>query len=255
MKTIATIIGLLLIIYVLACAWLALRQRDLIYFPQMTRVPASETDYALDRGDATLRGWRVNPGRSDAILYFGGNAEAIESMAPRLAAWFPEHTSYLVAYRGYGASDGRPSEAALTRDAVALYDKVRDAHPRGRIAVIGRSLGSGVAGHLASERPVAALVLITPFDSLVSVAQAHMRWLPARWLMRDRFETTRELAGHRGPVLIIRAGQDEIVPASSTQALIDALPTQPHVVEVPEAGHNNVDGDPRFRHAITAFLR
>jgi hypothetical protein len=254
MKTIAAIAALLAILYALACAWLAWRQRDLIYYPQLTRVPVSETDFALDRGDATLRGWRVNPGRRDAIVYFGGNAESIESMAPRLAAWFPEHTSYLLAYRGYGASDGRPSEAALTSDAVALYDAVRRAHPEGRIALIGRSLGSGVAAHVAARRPVDALVLITPFDSLASVAQAHMRWLPVRWLMRDRFEAVRDLAGYRGPVLVIRAGQDEIVPAASTQALVDALPVRPAVVDLSEAGHNTVDGDPRFDRAIRTFL-
>ncbi|MBW3550807.1 MAG: aminotransferase class V-fold PLP-dependent enzyme, partial [Proteobacteria bacterium] len=114
-KTVATVIGVLAIAYALASAWLAWRQRDLIYYPQYTRVPASETDFALERGDAMLRGWRVNPGQRDAIVYFGGNAESIETMAPWLAAWFPDRTSYLLAYRGYGASDGRPSETALTR--------------------------------------------------------------------------------------------------------------------------------------------
>lgn len=255
MRTIAMTIGLLAIAYALACAWLALRERDFIYYPQFTRVPASETDFALERGDTTLRGWRINPGQRDAIIYFGGNAEAVEAMAPRLAAWFPRHTTYLLAYRGYGASDGRPSEPALTEDAVALYDTVRDAHPGGRIALVGRSLGSGVAARVARRRPVDALVLITPFDSLASVAQKHMPWLPARWLMRDRFDASRDLAGYRGPVLVIRAGRDEIVPAASTQALIDALPVRPAVVELPAAAHNTVDGEPRFGQAIRAFLR
>lgn len=254
-KTVATVIGVLAIAYALASAWLAWRQRDLIYYPQYTRVPASETDFALERGDATLRGWRVNPGQRDAIVYFGGNAESIETMAPRLAAWFPDRTSYLLAYRGYGASDGRPSETALTRDAVALYDAVRSAHPDGRIALVGRSLGSGVAAHVAGQRPADALVLITPFDSLASVAQAHMPWLPVRWLLRDRFDARNDLSDYRGRVLVIRATRDEIVPPASTQALIDALPVRPAVVVLPAATHNTVDGEPRFGEAIRAFLR
>jgi pimeloyl-ACP methyl ester carboxylesterase len=255
MRTVATIAILLTIVYALGSAWLAFRQSDLIYHPQATRAHPSATDFELDRGDATLRGWRIHPGQRDAIIYFGGNAESIESMAPRLVAWFPRRTSYLLAYRGYGASDGRPGEAVLTRDAVALYDAVRDAHPDGRIALIGRSLGSGIAAHVARERPVDALVLITPFDSLVSVARAHMRWLPVHWLLRERFEAARDLAGYRGRVLIIRAGRDEVVPPASTQALIDALPVPPTVVELHDAGHNTVDDDPRFAQSITAFLR
>lgn len=255
MKSIAVVAGLTLLLFVLAGAWLALRQRDLIYYGRMTRVPAASTDFALERGDATLRGWRVNPGRRDAIAYFGGNAESIQAMAPRLAEWFPGHTSYLVAYRGYGASDGKPSEAALTGDALALFDTMREAHPDGRIVLIGRSLGSGVAAHVAGHRPVDALVLITPFDSLATVAQAHLRWIPVRRWISDRYDAARNLSGYRGPILVIRAARDEIVPASSTQALIDALPAHPTVVEIPGAGHNTVDGDPRFERAIRAALR
>lgn len=255
MKSIAAFAGLLVVVYVLACAWMALRQRDFIYYPQATRVPASQTDFALDRGDATLRGWRVNPGRRAALLYFGGNAESIDAMRSRLAAWFPDRTSYLLAYRGYGASDGRPSETALKHDALALYDAVRAAHPGGRVAVIGRSLGSGVASHVASRRPVDRLVLVTPFDSLASVAQAHVRWLPVRRLMRDRYEAARDLAGYRGAVLVVRAERDEIVPAENTRNLVDALAVRPTVVDVPGTGHNAIDGDPRFERALRSFLR
>jgi pimeloyl-ACP methyl ester carboxylesterase len=254
-KVVGTLVALIAIAYLLLCAWMALHQRDFIYYPQWTRVDAAETDFALDRADATLRGWRVNPRQRDAIVYFGGNAESIQSMRPHLAAWAPAHTGYLVAYRGYGASDGHPSEAALTDDAVALFDAIRAAHPDGRITVIGRSLGSGVASHLASQRPVAGLVLITPFDNLASVAQAHMPWLPVAGLLRDRFDAARDLANYRGPVLVIRAGRDEVVPAANTRRLIDALPMRPIVVDIPEADHNSIDGDPRFERALVEFLR
>jgi pimeloyl-ACP methyl ester carboxylesterase len=255
MKTIAIALGLLALSYVLMAAGIAVRQREFIYHPHLTRVAPAQTDFALDRGDVRLRGWRVNPGQRDAIIYFGGNAEAIQSMAPRLATWFPGHTVYLLAYRGYGASEGRPSEAALTSDAVALHDAVRSAHPAGKVTLIGRSLGSGVASHVASARPVDALVLVTPFDSLATVAQSHMRWLPVAGLLRDRFDAARDLAGYRGRTLIIRANLDEVVPAASTQALIDALPVAPSVVELRGASHNTIDLDERFGEALRQFVR
>jgi len=246
--------GLLVLAYLALCVLMALRQRDFIYYPQFTRVPASQTDFALERGDVTLRGWQVNPGRRDALIYFGGNAEAIEHMRERLARWFPQRTSYLVAYRGYGASDGSPDEEALTGDAIALFDAVRARHPDGRIAVVGRSLGTGVASHVASARPVERLALITPFDSLAAVAQSHMRWLPVGWLMRERYDSAERLAHYRGPVLVVRAGRDTVIPAESAQRLVEALPQRPTVVDLADADHNTIDGDPAFEPALRAFL-
>ena len=99
-----------------------------------------------------------------ALLYFGGNAEDVSASLPQLARDFPGRALYLMHYRGYGASTGRPSEAALHADALALFDKVHATQPQ--VAVMGRSLGSGVAVRLAAQRPVSALVLVTPYDSL-----------------------------------------------------------------------------------------
>ena len=240
--------------YVGMCAWMYLKQRDLMYFPQFTRVQARDTDFELRRDRVTLRGWRVNPGHPTAIVYFGGNAERIERARDPFARWFPTSTVYLVAYRGYGASDGTPREPALFADALAVFDHVR-AHHRGPIAVVGRSLGSGVAGYLASQRPVARLALITPFDSLAAVASAHYPWLPTRWLIKDRYETARALSDYRAPVLVIRAGRDTLIPAANTTRLIRALPVAPRVVTLPAADHNSLDNDPAYAAALVEFLR
>nr|CCP38685.1 Abhydrolase domain-containing protein 13 [Xanthomonas translucens pv. translucens DSM 18974] len=162
---------------------------------------------------------------------------------------------YLLAYRGYGASDGTPNEAALIGDALALYDHVRAAQPQAEIAVLGRSLGSGVASQLAARRPLARLVLVTPFDSLVAAAQAHYPWAPVRWLLRDRYDSASALRTYRGPLLVLRAGRDQVVPAASTQRLLDALPQAPTLVALPHAGHNDISADPRYAQALRAFLR
>lgn len=254
-RTALLVVGLLALAYLSLCILMALRQRDYVYYPQFTRVPASETDFAIERDGVTLRGWRVNAGQRDALIYFGGNAEEIGHMRERLARWFPRRTGYLVAYRGYGASDGTPDEQALTGDAVALFDAVRARHPDGRIAVIGRSLGTGVASHVASVRPVERLVLVTPFDSLAAVAESHMPWLPVDWLLRERHDAARRLAHYRGPVLVVRAGRDTVIPAASTQRLIEALPQPPTVLELADADHDTVDAQPGFEPALRAFLR
>src|SRR3970282_1389931 len=166
-------VGLLLslpLVYAALSAWVYFRQRDFIYFPQFTRADLPPANLDLPVDGAVLRGWVVNPRNTDAVIYFGGNAQPVHAMRADLAQWFPGHSSYLVPYRGYGASDGVPGERALTADALALYDLVRSKHRDGSITVIGRSLGSGVASHLAARRPVARLVLVTPFDSMARLA-------------------------------------------------------------------------------------
>jgi hypothetical protein len=241
--------------YLGVCGLLYCVQRQLIYYPQATRAAIGDTDFELVRDGVTLRGWIVNPGRFGAILYFGGNAERIELNRVRFAHWFPNRTTYLLAYRGFGASDGTPRERALYADALALYDQVRARRPDAPIALIGRSLGGGVASYLASQRPVERLVLITPFDSLAETAQTHYPWLPARYLIKDRYDSVRHLANYRGPVLIVQAGQDEVIPTEDTARLVNSLAhCQPTIINVPEARHNTIDEYAVFERALAAFV-
>ena len=239
--------------YLALCAWMYARQRDFVYFPQFTRVDARDTNFELRRDGVTLRGWQVNAGRPGAVLYFGGNAERIELSRDEFAKWFPNSSIYLLAYRGYGASEGSPNESALFADALALFDHVRERHP-GPIAVVGRSLGSGVASYVASQRPVARLALVTPFDSLANVASTHYPWLPVRRLSSERYETARHLAGYTGPILVVRAGRDEVIPASNTDRLISALAVTPKVVVLPEADHNSIGEEPKYGAALRGFV-
>lgn len=248
----------LLLVPVLAyagiCALMYFTQRDLVYYPQHTRVDAAQTDFALHRDGVVLRGWTVNPGQRDVLLYFGGNADPIHGMREPLSAWAPRHTSYLLAYRGYGASDGEPRQDLLFADALALYDDAVARHPGARVVVLGRSLGSGVASHVAGNRPVAKLVLVTPFDSLAAVAGAHYPWLPTRLLVTERFDSLHWLRDFRGPVLVIRAGRDRVIPAANTDRLVAAISPAPRVVNLPAAGHDDVLATQAEIDALVAFV-
>lgn len=231
-------------------------QRNLVYFPGYTRVDAAGTDFALDRGDAVLRGWVVNPGKPSAIVYFGGNAEAVQANRDDFSRWFPGRSVYLLAYRGYGASDGAPTSEALLADALALFDEAQARHPGQPVSVVGRSLGSGIASHVASRRHVDRLALVTPFDSLANVAQAHYPWLPVRWLLRDGYPSAEWLQGFRGETLVLRGGRDEVIPAANTDALVATLPpASTRVVIIAEAGHNDIGAFPAFGDALAGFMR
>jgi pimeloyl-ACP methyl ester carboxylesterase len=233
--------------------WLYATQRSLIYFPTPEVHAADAEVLWVENQGERIKVWTVRRPGSPALLYFGGNAEDVAGDIDLLAAALPEYSLYLVNYRGYGGSSGRPSESALFADALAVYDRVRaDGHD---VAVMGRSLGSGVAVYLASERPIVKLVLVTPFDSLVNVARAHMRWLPVGLLMRDRYESARRAPAIRVPVLVVIAAEDEIVPRASSDALAASFaPDQVEVAVIPGATHNTLDLSPGYLSVVREFL-
>ena len=251
---IAGAVALPLLAYAGVCGWMYAKQRELLYVPQDTKADAAQTDFGIARNGVMLNGWLVNIGQPNAVLYFGGNAERIEDRRRDFSRWFPQASTYLVPYRGYGASEGTPTEADILDDALAVFDQVQARQPGARIVVIGRSLGSAVASYVASKRPVAKLVLVTPFDSMSNVAQSHYPWLPVRWLLQDRYDQARYLTAYRGPLLIVRAGRDDVVPPASTNQLIASLKLQPQVLDLPHADHSSVATDRTYARALATFV-
>lgn len=240
-------------VYAALCVLLFFMQRSQIYFPVPESSPAGAKSLRFAGGGADLKIWVVErPGRQ-ALLYFGGNAEDVAFNLNAFAAAFPEHSLYLVNYRGYGGSGGSPSESGLVADAIALYDHLRPRHSA--ISVIGRSLGSGVAVQLASFRDVRRLVLVTPFDSLVNVARAHFPYFPVGLLLRDRYDSASRVSAVNADTLIVIAGSDEIIPRASTEALATEFPpAQLRVFVVEGARHNEIDLDPQYVEQLQSFL-
>jgi uncharacterized protein len=235
-----------------AAGFLYLEQRELLYYPRGTRVAAAQTDFSVADQGLTLRGWVLNPGQPRALLYFGGNGDAVQEYRELLRQWAPDRTIYLLAYRGYGASDGSPSEQALFADAVALYDAVRGHH--GGIALVGRSLGTGIATYLAAQRPAERLALITPYDSIARVAQLRYPLFPVGLLLHDKYESWRYAPQVHCPVLIVEAQNDRTIPARSTERLQAAFSPPPRFVRIDGAGHDSIMRRPDTAAALNGFL-
>jgi pimeloyl-ACP methyl ester carboxylesterase len=240
------LLALALLVYAGFALLMFFTQRSLVYLPQPRALGAGVSEAWLEVEGVPVQLSVLEQPGAPALLYFGGNAEDVSRTLPSLAQAFPGHALYLMHYRGYGGSDGRPSEAALVADALALHDRVAAAgHPS--ILLIGRSLGSGVAMQLASRRAVDRLVLVTPFDSLVEVGAGHFPWLPVRWLLRDRYESAAAAKDVSAPALLIAAGRDDIIPPRHAEALHRAFPPGRARLELLEGvGHNDVERHPRY---------
>jgi len=240
--------GTLIVGYGAICGLMALAQRSLIYYPTAAGDPSDQLELVV-AGTRLRVSERPQPGPR-ALLYFGGNAEDVSLTRAELVDLLPDTALYLMHYRGYGGSEGRPSEAALRADAQALYAHVAQRHSA--ITVVGRSLGTGPAVHLAATQPVQRLVLLVPFDSLAAVARGALPWLPVDLLLRDRWDAAAEAPRVRAPTTIVAAAFDPVVPSRHAVALHGAFP--PGVAElvvVPDLHHNTpILDSPAFRAAL-----
>jgi hypothetical protein len=258
----AVAIGLPLVVY--------LAQDSLIFYRQplpearraelARRFPAVQDVFLRARDGTRLHAWHAKaPGagseNAPLVLYFGGNAEEVSWMLESLGE-APGVSWLLVDYRGYGLSGGSPGETAMVSDAIEWLDyaiKIPGVNPA-RVFAFGRSLGSGVAVALAAQRPLAGLILATPFDSLAAVAKRYYWYLPVDFLLKHRFDSIARAPLLKQPLLCLIAERDEVIPPVHGERLFDAWGGAKRRVVLQDAGHNSTDAHPMFWPAIRGFL-
>lgn len=250
MISLAITVGL---IYLLLAVLLLVFQRSLLYHP----TPMLTHDFdesVINSGDTQIRVITINPGQTKALLYFGGNAEAVVMNGPDFQRTLPDVTVYLVNYRGYGGSAGSPSESGLFEDALAVFDTVVNDH--GSISVLGRSLGSGVASYVAASRDVAGVVLVTPYDSIRNLAQSLYPMFPADLILQDHFDSIGRVPQISEPVLVLMAERDAVTPERFTENLVQAFPVEQVTFHsLPGTNHNSISSASNYYSLIAEFLR
>ncbi|MFO0943718.1 MAG: alpha/beta hydrolase [Pirellulales bacterium] len=229
----------LAVLYAVVCVAMFMLQRTLIYHP----VIAQSNQYPPLKVETSSGYFAVSAHQNEsdhAIIYFGGNAEDVSQTMPSLVNGFPDYCVYAMQYPGYGASPGSPNQTKIVQNAMALYDFVKARHDR--IIVVGRSLGSGVAMQMAGQNKLDRLVLVTPFDSLADVAQSTFPFLPAKWLVMDRFDSAAIAPNLDTPTMVLIAAQDEVVPRANSDRLVSLFPKgvcTHHVID--PADHNSLE--------------
>lgn len=223
---------------------LTMLQNRLLYFPSPASVSALARGALQPWPDAqAFRGLVLEPqqaARATAVV-FHGNAGHAGDRTPYAAALAPLGLRTILAeYPGYGPRDGALGEEPLAADAVQTIRLARKRYGA-PLLVIGESLGAGVAAAAVARSPdaVDGVMLITPWDELRKVARHHYPWLPVGWLLRDRYDSVRNLSSYAGPKLVVVAGADAIVPPAFGEALAAALPERKRLLTLTGAGHND----------------
>ncbi|WP_440995944.1 alpha/beta hydrolase [Arhodomonas sp. SL1] len=226
-------------------------QGRLLYLPHVggTEIVATPArlglDYervALQAADGiTLDGWYVPATRSRAtLLFFHGNAGNLSHRLDSIRLFHELDLSVLIIdYRGYGRSDGRPSETGTALDARAAWRWLleREGQSAETVVLFGRSLGAAVAAELAREVAPAAVILESPFRSVPKIAQKTYPFLPARWLARFDYATEDYVREIGAPLLVIHSEEDEIIPFTEGRAVYAAA-NEPKRLLAIHGGHN-----------------
>jgi pimeloyl-ACP methyl ester carboxylesterase len=262
-RKVSLFILLPLLLYAAICAAVFFFQSALL-FPTGQVGPAGPPPPSATRLELAgasgerLRGLHVPPAQPGAervtILGFGGNAWNAEAIADHLHGLYPQAEIVVFHYRGYPPSEGSPSADALREDAPLIFDWAAARFPGRPIVAVGFSIGSGVAASLAARRPLAGLILVTPFDSLAAVAAGHYPWLPVRLLFRHEMDAAADLSAVRAPVAILAGGRDTLMPPARTEALRRAVPNLAFDRTIAGAGHNEIYQLPAFRNAMAEAL-
>lgn len=254
--------------YALLVAVVYLMQSRMLYLPDMAgrdllMTPADvDIDYedvSIETADGVrLHGWFVPGGSPRTLLFFHGNAGNISHRLDSIRQFHELGLSvFIIDYRGYGQSSGKPTEPGLYRDADAAWHYLTETRGllAGDIVLFGRSLGASVATRLAAKVQPAGLIVESSFTSVPDVAQEIYPWLPARWLSRLRHATRDYIQDVKCPVLVVHSRDDEIIPFHHGEAIFAAAPEPRTLLEL-HGSHNEafLEDEPVYVEGLRAFL-
>ena len=202
--------------YLLFCLLLYWGQRRLIYLPSAALHPLP--DGFVEWLSAEGRHWgfkRTGAGTNTCLFFFHGNGGNARGWSHH-AAEFPGDV-FVLEYPGYGAREGKPTEAGIKEAALAGFEAEQARYQT--VIVAGQSLGAAVTQAVFVRHPgqIARLVLITPFTSILDMARSQYPWVPTKWLLQDRMALFEEWKAFPGNSWVLLAGRDEVIPAAQAE--------------------------------------
>ena len=240
-------------VYFFIGLFLYIKQNDFLYFPTQ-HIDTTYEEKVFTNEGVSISTTVLNFGQKRAILYFGGNGENVDYQANNFKEIFKDCTVYLVKYRGYGKSTGEPSEKGLYSDALNIYDSIKNQYLN--ISIIGRSLGTGIATYLASKRDIYKLALITPFDSIESVAQKRFPIYPMSIVLRDKYKSIDRVNNIKSQTLILMAQNDQIIKSEHTKNLANIFPVSQITLKViKNENHNSISSNKLYYILLKKYFK
>ena len=252
------------IVYVMVAGILWFMQRDMLFHrtterPMLndpTLEPKREIVCLTTADGLNLRSWYVRASTPGAptVVFFHGNAGDIGNHLPYAKFLIAGYGLLALEYRGYGGNPGSPSETGLIEDGrTALAFLKTQGIPDSNIVLFGESLGTGVAVQLAAEHHVRAMILRSPYTSIAEVAAIQLPYLPARWLVRDKFDSLAKIGLNTAPLFVFHGDADTLIPMALGRELFEAAPEPKTWLTIPGTGHNDVQ-TPEAERAVLDFL-
>ncbi len=265
MKVLKVICTTVLLLYILVLVLVYAYQDKLLFFPQhldknfrYAALTENDQEVFVQTGDGKLINGILyrRPGNQNIVLYFHGNAGALDSWQEISDEILRLGCDLLIMdYRGYGKSEGTFSEQGFYEDAHAAYKfLMKEGYKPSQIIVYGRSLGTGVATELAVTEPTKALILESPYTSMVDIANEKMPYLLPKLLLRYRLNTFERASQLKVPVLIIHGSQDELIPCQHGQKIYGAVLSAKKLLLIPGGEHNNLAAFPGHFTGLQDFI-
>jgi dienelactone hydrolase len=259
---------IVLVLYTTVCALLYFNQDDLLFHPQpktladvskiLEAAPEFDTlTFVMKDGNRTCGYISKDTVKEKLplVLYFGGNAEEVSHLS-EYKSYFQNTVMALINYRSFGLSQGVISEKTMFSDALEVYDKLitNPEVDANNVVVIGRSIGTGVATYLSSQRKTNATVLITPYENMIDVAFEKYPFVPISLLIKHRFESDTYAPNISSPMLALISANDQIIPKHHAYKLKEAWKGKTDALEVNE-DHNSIMNNEEVWKKIEVFVK
>jgi uncharacterized protein len=242
-------------------------QESMIFYPEVLPpdfqfsfpTPFAEINLPVERATINALHFKT-AGPKGVILYFHGNAGSLSSWG-YVATDFTSrrHDAFIVDYRGYGKSTGRIlSEKMLHDDAAVAYEYLKNLYPEEHIIIYGRSIGTGIACHLAMQNKPRMLILESPYFSLKDIASRFIPFMPAALIdsvFKYPLRTDLRMPQVTCPVYLFHGTEDEIIPFDSSKRLVTLIKSEHELIAIPGGGHNDLAEYPLYHKALDRILK
>jgi pimeloyl-ACP methyl ester carboxylesterase len=252
MKSLFLIVVFLLLIYIAGGLYLYFIQDKKVfqrhYAKVYSPVVAKEIEFVTSDGIKLKGAYLENKKDAPLVLYFSGNANNAIEFVDKIAPKLKNYNFIAFNYPGYAESEGIPSEKSILKYALEIYDKYKPD------IVMGRSLGSAVAGFLASKRDVKGVVLITPFDSIENIAKKRYPFYPISVLLKHKFKEYEFISHTNAPVVVIALKNDDVIPQESLKNLLGHINNLKNIYYIDGVKHGFIYDHPQITEIINKAL-